>query len=36
MELIHAFDDPMTIAGQGTIGKEILDAEDNLDAVLFQ
>ena len=27
MELIHAFDDPMTIAGQGTIGKEILDAE---------
>ena len=33
MELIHAFDDPMTIAGQGTIGKEILDAEDNLDAV---
>ena len=23
MELIPAFDDPLTIAGQGTIGKEI-------------
>ena len=23
MELIHAFDDPMTIAGQGTIGIEL-------------
>jgi threonine dehydratase len=31
---IHAFDDPAVIAGQGTIGKEILEqAEENIDAV---
>lgn len=31
---IHPFDDPMVIAGQGTIGKEILEqAEDQIDAV---
>ncbi len=29
---IHPFDDPLVIAGQGTIGKEILDqAEENID-----
>jgi len=31
---IHAFDDPEVIAGQGTIGKEILEqAEEKIDAV---
>jgi threonine dehydratase len=31
---IHPFDDPAVIAGQGTIGKEILEqAEENIDAV---
>lgn len=31
---IHPFDDPMVIAGQGTIGVEILEqADDNIDAI---
>ena len=31
---IHPFDDPMVIAGQGTIGKEILEqAEEQIDAI---
>ena len=31
---IHAFDDPEVIAGQGTIGKEILEqAEEDIDAI---
>ena len=33
MELIPAFDDPLTIAGQGTIGKEIESEEESFDAV---
>ena len=33
LEFIEAFDDPLTIAGQGTIGKEILDEQNNLDAI---
>ena len=33
LEFIEAFDDPLTIAGQGTIGKEILDEQDNLDVI---
>ena len=33
LEFIEAFDDPLTIAGQGTIGKEILEEKDNLDAI---
>ena len=31
---IHPFDDPMVIAGQGTIGLEILDQLPDLDAVI--
>ena len=31
--LIHAFDDPYVIAGQGTIGLEILEDLPNLDAI---
>ena len=34
MTLVHPYDDPDVIAGQGTIGREILDqARDGLDAV---
>ena len=33
LEFIEAFDDPLTIAGQGTIGKEILDEQNNLDVI---
>ena len=33
LEFIEAFDDPLTIAGQGTIGKEILDENNNLDVI---
>jgi len=33
LEFIEAFDDPLTIAGQGTIGKEILDKDQNLDVI---
>jgi threonine dehydratase len=32
---IHAFDDPLVIAGQGTIGKEILEQADEPIDVLF-
>lgn len=32
--LIHAFDDPAIIAGQGTIGLELLQEADDLDAVV--
>ena len=32
--LIHGFDDPAVIAGQGTIGLEILEQVPNVDAVL--
>jgi len=32
---VHAFDDPLTIAGQGTVGKEILEQmEEKIDAVV--
>ena len=30
---VHPFDDKYTIAGQGTVGKEILDSEDNYDVI---
>ena len=33
LEFIEAFDDPLTIAGQGTVGKEILDDDHNLDVI---
>ena len=32
-EFIHPFDDPYTIAGQGTVGKEILEENSELDAI---
>ena len=32
--LVHPFDDPMVIAGQGTVGMEILDALDDVDVIL--
>ncbi|MDF2719252.1 MAG: threonine dehydratase [Paenibacillus sp.] len=32
--LVHAFDDPLVIAGQGTIGIEILDDLPNVDTIL--
>ena len=32
-EFIHPFDDPYTIAGQGTVGKEILETNNHLDAI---
>ena len=32
--LIHAFEDPWVIAGQGTVGLEMLDVRPNLDAVV--
>ncbi|CAG0991508.1 partial L-threonine dehydratase catabolic TdcB, partial [Anaerolineae bacterium] len=31
---IHAYDDPRTVAGQGTIGLEILEDLPNVDAIL--
>ena len=31
---VHAFDDPMIIAGQGTVAKELLDQTNNLDMVI--
>lgn len=34
LTMIHPFDDPSVIAGQGTIGLEMLDAQPELDAVL--
>ncbi len=33
LQLIHPFDDPEVIAGQGTIGKELLDQHGAFDAV---
>lgn len=33
MELLHPYDDPKTIAGQGTIGLEILDCIPDIDTV---
>jgi len=34
LEFIHPFDDPAVIAGQGTIGRELIDQmDDNVDAV---
>ena len=33
LEFIEAFDDPLTIAGQGTVGKEILDETQYLDVI---
>lgn len=32
--LVHPFDDPMVIAGQGTIGLEVLEALPEVDAIL--
>ena len=32
---VHPFDDPYTIAGQGTIGKEILEDDINYDALFI-
>ncbi len=31
---IHAFDDPLIIAGQGTIGLEVIEGLDHVDAIL--
>ena len=33
LAFVHPFDDPLTIAGQGTIGKEILEDKNNFDAI---
>ena len=33
LSFVHPFDDPLTIAGQGTIGKEILEDDNNFDVV---
>ena len=33
LAFVHPFDDPLTIAGQGTIGKEILEDKNNFDVV---
>lgn len=35
IEFIHPFDDQYTIAGQGTIGQEILEADDEYDAIFL-
>jgi threonine dehydratase len=34
MTFIHPFDDPLVMAGQGTIGLELLEQVENLDAVV--
>lgn len=34
MSFIHGYDDPLTVAGQGTIGLEILEDLPNVDAIL--
>ena len=34
LEMIHPYDDPLVIAGQGTIGLELLDEFPNLDTVV--
>jgi threonine dehydratase len=33
LSFVHPFDDPLTIAGQGTIGKEILEDKNEFDVV---
>jgi threonine dehydratase len=33
LTFVHPFDDPYTIAGQGTIGKEILEDDNHYDAI---
>ena len=33
LTFVHPFDDPFTIAGQGTVGKEILEDENSYDAI---
>ncbi|HEX4154412.1 MAG TPA: threonine ammonia-lyase [Acidobacteriaceae bacterium] len=35
MTFIHPFDDPLVMAGQGTIGLELLEQIDNLEAVVI-
>jgi threonine dehydratase len=35
LSFVHAFDDPMVIAGQGTIGLEMLRAQPDLDALVI-
>ena len=35
MTYIHAFNDPYVIAGQGTIGLEVLEQLDNLDSIII-
>lgn len=35
IEFIHPFDDQYTIAGQGTIGQEILETEEEYDAIFL-
>ena len=35
MTFIHPFDDPLVIAGQGTIGLELLEQVENLEAVVI-
>jgi len=34
LEFIHPFDDPLVIAGQGTVGVEMLEQEPRLDVIL--
>ena len=34
MTFIHAFDDPAVVAGQGTIGLEVLEQAEGLDTVV--
>ena len=34
MTLIHAFDDPAIVAGQGTIGLELLEQVEGVDTVV--
>ena len=36
ISLIHPFDDPMVIAGQGTVGLEMLESFLKLIQLLFQ
>jgi threonine dehydratase len=34
MTLVHPYDDPLVVAGQGTVGREVLDAVPDLDAIV--
>jgi len=34
MTLVHPYDDPLVVAGQGTVGLEVLDAVADLDAIV--